>query len=170
MNPFRMEEIKSHVKIADENEATASEHNWMAAELIWQEVESGTTQKAIAKAISKSEAHVSFVKRCWQLRVVDTGLEGFAFGDLGSFYEFYNSPEVRGESADRERGGSGDGDGSDRRKPSGDYSAHGLTVQAYSAIDALCRNKGHQQLLSEEDLELLRELPSRIRALLRDIG
>lgn len=169
MNPFRMEEIKSHVKIADENEATASEHNWMAAELIWQEVESGTTQKAIAKAISKSEAHVSFVKRCWQLRVVDTGLEGFAFGDLGSFYEFYNSPEVRGDSAGRDRDGGGSGSG-DRRKPSGDYSASGLVTQAYTAIDALIRVPSHHELLTEEDLDRLRELPARIRALLRTIG
>ena len=68
----------------------------MAAQLIWEEIDSGTQQKAIAKAIGKSEAHVSFVKRCWELRDDQAGLEGFTFGDLGSFHEFYNSEEVKG--------------------------------------------------------------------------
>lgn len=170
MNTERITKIKGYVRIADQSEATSSEHNWMAAELIWEEIDSGTPQKEIARAIGKSEAHISFVKRCWELRVIKTGLEEFEYGDLGSFFQFYNSEEVKGESA-RDRSGSGDGEpGSDRRRPSGDYSAHGLTVQAYTAIDSLVRSKAHQQLLSEEDLEMLRELPSRIRALLRDIG
>lgn len=168
MNRDRIIKIKGYVRIADASEARASEHNWMAAELIWEEIDSGTQQKVIAREIGKSEAHVSFVKRCWELRVIKTGLEEFTYGDLGSFYEFYNSAEVRGESADRERGDGGNG--GDRRKPSGDYTASGLVTQAYTAIDALERNRAHHQLLTEEDLERLRELPARIRALLRTIG
>jgi hypothetical protein len=168
MNQGRITKIRKYVRIADEHEVKASEHNWMAAELIWEEIDSGTPQKEIAQAIGKSEAHVSFVKRCWQLRVVDTGLEGFAFGDLGSFYEFYNSSQVRGESAGGDHGG-GSGSG-DRRKPSGDYSASGLVTQAYTAIDALIRVPSHHELLTDEDLDRLRELPARIRALLRTIG
>jgi len=171
MNQARINRIRNHVKIADENEATASEHNWKASQLIWEEAESGTVQKEISRAIGKSEAHVSRMKKCWQLRVVDAGLEGFAFGDLGSFYDFYNSEQVRGESDSannrRDRNGVGE---RDRSKPSGDYSAHGLAVSAYNAIDALRRNKAHHELLTEEDLDLIRQLPAMIRALLRDIG
>lgn len=168
MDKARIARIKNYVRTADASEAKASEHNWMAAELIWEEIDSGTSQKDIAKAIGKSEAHISFVKRCWELRVIKLGLEEFQYADLGSFYEFYNSAQVKGESAGSDREGSGDRK-HDRREPDGDYTPSGLILQANSYIESLERN-WDPQLLSDDDISRMKSMMSRIRALLRDIG
>ena len=164
----RFAELRDHLKIAEESEATASEHNWAAAELVWDMVEDGIKQTEIASEIGKSQAHVTRLKKCWELRVVSAGLEEFSYSDLGSFYQFYNSPEVHGESS---RGGSGsDGESGDRRgveRERSDYSTAGLVLRASTAVDALFRNRAHWETFTDEDFTRLEEIQARIRRILR---
>ena len=87
------------------------------------------------------------------------------YSELGSFYQFYNSPEVHGESSREPGSGSGDRREADR----GDYSTSGLVFQARKAIDALFRNPAHMETISDEDVEALEEIQSRIRRILRQL-
>lgn len=160
----RFADLREHLKLADEHEKTSSEHNWAAAELVWEMVEDGIKQTEIASEIGKSQAHVTRLKKCWDLRVVQSGLEDFSYSSLGSFYQFYNSPEVHGESSRGNEPGSGSG--SDR-KERGDYSTSGLVFRASSAVDALFRNREHWKALTEDDIARMEEIQARIRRILR---
>jgi hypothetical protein len=154
----RITDIINHIKLADESEATASEHNWAAAQLIWEEVDDGATQKSIAAAIGKSETHVSFMRKCWEVKVASIGLTGFALSDLGSFYEVYNSVEVRGESAARDRGtGPGSGGGHLPGREPEETSGTAMITKAANLLDTVARNPGYWDMLTDDDLAVLNE-------------
>src|SRR3954447_22406816 len=121
-----IDQIKHYIKLADEAEGTASENNWAASRYVWEAVRAGVVQKDIAEETGKSQAHITRLKKCWEIRVVNQGLRRPVYRDLGNFYQFYNAPEVRGESANREPG-SGSGRDGDRRgeEERGDYSTSG---------------------------------------------
>lgn len=160
-----MDQIKHHMKLADESEATASENNWAASRYVWEAVQAGIVQKDIAEETGKSQAHITRLKKCWEVRVINQGVRRPVYRDLGNFYQFYNSPEVRGESArpDGERSGSGERRGGEERS---DYSTSGLVFRARSAIDALYRNDAHMETITDEDLAALKEIRARIREIL----
>jgi hypothetical protein len=168
-----IEAIAEHVKLAEESEQTASEHNWAASQLIYEAVQDGVKQKDIAEAIGKSETHISFMKKCWIVRVVNMGIEGYSLKDLGSFYDVYNSAQVRGESADREPGGEGGGAGGNKkqiREPGEDeHSGHGIVVKVANLLDRLADNRGFWDTLTEDDLVVLSEAEESIRSILADV-
>jgi len=169
----RIAEIKRHEAIADRDDAKTSDHRWEAARLIWEEItEAGTSRRALATAIGKSHTHVRYMFNCWDLvgrKLVVSGAET-SFPNFNTIYtsdEIRESPEDNdGEQGQKARRGRYSGSGEDQS----DYSAHGLVVQASNAIDALRRNPAYHQLLSEDDMVLLRELSGSVRALLRDIA
>jgi len=155
------------IKLADEAEGTASERNWAAAQWVYRAVKNGIVQKEIAEATGKSQAHITRLKKCWELRVVSQGLRRPVYAELGSFYQFYNSPEVHGESSRSEPGsGSGERRGETER---GDYSTSGLVFRARTAVDALYRDPVHIDALTDEDEAALREIQGRIREILRQL-
>jgi len=160
--------VTEAIKLADEAEGTASERNWAAAKYVYQAVKNGIVQKEIAEATGKSQAHITRLKKCWELRVISQGLRRPVYSELGSFYQFYNSPEVHGESSRGEAGGSGR-DGERRESEHGDYSTSGLVFRASSAIDALYRNPAHLETISDEDVATLEEIQRRIRGILRQL-
>ena len=166
-----MGKIKHHIKLADEAEGTASENNWAAARYVWEAVREGIVQKDIAEETGKSQAHITRLKKCWEIRVVSQGLRRPVYAELGNFYQFYNSPEVRGEPSDRSGSGSGSGSGrdGDRDGERGDYSTSGLVFRARSAVDALYRNPAHIESITDEDVDALREIQGRIREILRQL-
>jgi len=164
-----MDQIKHHIKLADESEATASENNWAAARFVYMAVKAGIVQKDIAEETGKSQAHITRLKKCWEIRVVNQGVKRPVYRDLGNFYQFYNSPEVRGESANREPGSGSGRDGERREAEHGDYSTAGLVFAARKAVDALYRNPEHMEAISDDDISALREIQARIREILRQL-
>jgi hypothetical protein len=62
----RVAEIIRHEKEADKIQLKADDHRWEAARLISEELESGKTQKALAKEISKTQGHVSKCAALWK--------------------------------------------------------------------------------------------------------
>lgn len=167
----RIEEIRKHEAIADRQEHLTSMHRWMAAELIWEEVTSGTSRRELATEIGKSHTHVRYMFNCWDMvgRKMIDGVKSHT--DLPNFNTVYNSAEVRGEH-DPDGGEEGEREGSHRRKGQepDDYSAHGLVMAASNSVDALARNRAYWPLLTDDDIAVLRELMPVIRALIRDIG
>lgn len=167
----RIAEIIDHIKLADRSEATASEHNWAASQLIWEEThdKKGRTQKEIAAAIGKSETHVSFMKKCWKVKVIDTGIEGFSLRALGSFYDMYNSEQVRGEASG---GGGGSGHkGNKREHEPGEQeldenTARGAITKAANLLYMLRKNPAYWPMLTDDDIVTLREAINDGRAIL----
>jgi hypothetical protein len=161
-----MDRIKHHMKLADESEATASENNWAAARYVWEAVKAGIVQKDIAEETGKSQAHITRLKKCWEIRVVNQGVRRPVYRDLGNFYQFYNSPEVRGESGREPGSGERERRGETER---GDYTTSGLVFRASSAIDALYRNPAHMETISDDDIDKLEEIRRRIAGILRKL-
>jgi hypothetical protein len=160
----RIEEIKKHLSIADEEEISVSDHRWEAARLIWEEIEeSGISFRRLGDEVGKSHSHVRYMYRTWDL--IGSRLPSNA---LPNFNTSYNSPEVRGETADE--------DSQERRRSlgggneRGDWSTSGLVNQASNAIDALYRNRAHWSTLTDLDIERLEEIPGRIRRIVRASG
>jgi hypothetical protein len=154
------------IKLADEAEGTASERNWEAAHSVWAAVQNGVTQARIVEATGKSKAHISRLKKCWEIRVVNQGLRRPVYSDLGSFYQFYNSPEVHGESS-RGEVGSGEGERDRKRSDPSDYTTAGLVLAAWKALDALARNPAHMETITDEDLDRVESMTALIRRILR---
>jgi len=159
-------QVTEAIKLADEAEGTASERNWAAARWVYQAVKNGIVQKDIADATGKSQAHISRLKKCWEIRVINQGLRRPDYAELGSFYQFYNSPEVHGESSREPGSGTGERRGETER---GDYSTSGLVFRARTAVDALYRDPVHIDALTDEDEAALREIQGRIREILRQL-
>ena len=156
------------IKLADEAEGTASERNWEASRYVYEATSNGIRQREIADATGKSQAHISRLLKCWEVRVINQGLRRPVYAELGSFYQFYNSPEVHGESSrgevgsgDRERGGSG------RDREASDYTTAGLVLAAWKALDALARNPAHMETITDEDLDRVEKMTALIRRILR---
>lgn len=68
-------------------EREADDAQWEAARLITEELDSGKSQRQLAREIGKSQTHVRYMAKCWLLR------ENYSFHS--SFSELYNSPEIR---------------------------------------------------------------------------
>lgn len=71
-------------------EREADDAQWEAARLISEELDSGKSQRQLAREIGKSQTHVRYMVKCWSLR------ENYSFHS--SFSELYNSPEIRAAS------------------------------------------------------------------------
>jgi len=164
----RIAEIKHHLAEADGDEATVSVHRWAAARLIYEEVQSGTSRRALAEQVGKSHTHIRYMYNCWDIVGRKLQVSG-SEKSLPNFQAIYASDEIRGMEDGEEQKGSGD---RRRKRPDDEnsYTTHGLVVQAATAIDALARNKTHHSLLTEDDLKLLRAIPPTVRALLRESG
>lgn len=161
----RVGQIIEHEAIADRNDATTSEHKWIAAQLIWEEVTEGASRRELGRQIGKSHTHVRYMFNCWDL--VGRKLGGLdADGGLPSFNEIYNSVEVRGDPGE----GSGQSGGKHRRREPEDHSAHGLVMAASGAISELSDNPAFWAVMTDEDWAIIRELPAVIEAFLRDSG
>jgi len=161
----RIAEIRKHEAIAERNDSTTSHHRWIAAQLIWEEVNEGKSRRQLGQEIGKSHTHVRYMYNCWDL--VGRKLGGIdADGGLPNFNEIYNSVEVRG---DPESGGDGP-TGKHRRREPEDHSAHGLVMAASVALGELAANPAFWPLLTNEDWALVFELPAVIDGFLRDAG
>jgi hypothetical protein len=160
MNKVRIREIIALLRQAEHDGTTQSEYNWRASRLIWEEVQAGTKQVDLAQQIGKSQSHVTRLKKCWQIFVIDPGVEFSCYADLGSFYEAYNSPEVHGESQrrnERNRGDYGQGPGgkNSRSSEDEDFSADGLIKRSYTALSILANNPAFWPLLTKEGHNML---------------
>lgn len=160
----RIEKIKHHLAAAEGPDRQASHHLWVASQLIWEEVEAGTSRRQLAQEIGKSHTHVRYMYNCWDLvgRKVMTGAADTEA--LPSFNEVYHSTEVRGDSDQ------GSGDGKRREREVDDHSAHGLTSRAATAINELASNPAFWPLMTEEDWMVIREIPAVIRSMIRESG
>jgi hypothetical protein len=172
MNKVRIREIIALLRQAEHDGTTQSEYNWRASRLIWEEVQAGTKQVDLAQQIGKSQSHVTRLKKCWQIFVINPGVEFSCYADLGSFYEAYNSPEVHGESQrrnERNRGDYGQGPGgkNSRSSEDDDFSGHGLVARAYTAISILSNNPGFWDVLGEEDWIMLKAVPGLVSSIQR---
>jgi len=154
----RIEEIKFHLSAAEGPDRQAGIHMWEAARLIWEEVDSGTSRRELAREIGKSHTHVRYMYNCWDLVGRKTD------GDLPNFNEVYHSSEVRGENEDTEPSERKRG-----REPE-DHSAHGLVMTITGALGELTGNPAFWPLMTDEDWALISEVPAVIDALMRDSG
>jgi hypothetical protein len=166
----RIAEIKRCLLVADGDEKIVSKHRWKAAKLIWEEVKDGKSRRELGEEIGKSHTHVRFMYNCWDMvgrkLLVSAGLDS-----LPNFQAIYTSDEVRGTSdSDEHKEGSGSRKREPGKDPRSEYTAHGLVVQADNAIDALLRSPAYHQLISDEDIVILRKLPAEIRSLIRKCG
>jgi hypothetical protein len=106
------------------------------------------------------------MQKCWKL-VGQVQYEAFKddFAQYPNFTTIYQSDEIRGEG-DQDKGGDRKRSGHDQE----DFSAHGLTVAASNAVGSLADNPAFWPLLTDEDIEMLRETKDALRALIRDVG
>lgn len=161
----RIEEIKYHLAAAEGPDRQSSHHMWVAAQLIWEEIEEGKSRRQLAQEIGKSHTHVRYMYNCWDLvgRKVMTGEADTEA--LPNFNEVYHSTEVRGDPDEQGRG-----EGKRRERELDDHSAHGLAMKAASVINELASNPAFWPLMTEEDWMVIRELPAVIRSMLRESG
>jgi hypothetical protein len=86
----RVKQIIYHEREARRLQAETDEHQWIAARLISEELETGKAKAQLGREIHKTEAHVRYMARCHKAKL--------KFGsDLPPFNTVYNSPEVRGK-------------------------------------------------------------------------
>ena len=155
---------------AAQTEKASSADRWRAAQLIHGQLEHKTFRKLsedIKTAGGKgSIGHLERMKKCWEI-VGSVQWEAFKddFAQYPNFTTIYQSDEIRGE-------GEGDKGGDRKRKGSDqeDFSAHCLAQAASDAVASLAENPAFWPLLTDEDLEMLRETKDTLRALIRDVG
>ena len=88
----RVKQIIYHEQEASRLQAEADEHQWIAARLISEELETGKSKAQLGREIHKTEAHVRYMARCHKAKL--------KFGsDAPPFNTVYNSPEVRGKTS-----------------------------------------------------------------------
>jgi len=172
----RIAEIVQLEGMASANREDRSASRWKAAKLIWEELQEKSftqlSQEIKLAGGSGSIGHLTYASRSWEITVVKSGLKFNSLKSLPNFNTIYNSDDIR-RPEDRKRRDVGDG--SDRKRepgkdPRSEYTAHGLVVQADNAIDALLRSPAYHQLISDEDIVILRKLPAEIRSLIRKCG
>lgn len=174
-----MDKVQTIVKLQRESaqlDDDSNDRRWREAKLIWEELQSRSF-RALGTAIkeaggSGSLRHLQLMKKCWEgfgQPLWDGGNEDFS--KYPRLNELYNSDEVRGEpDGDDNGGGGGSGDRKrDRREPEGDYTPSGLILQANSYLEALERG-WDPKLLTDDDIDRMKSIAARIRALLRTIG
>lgn len=91
----RVSEIVRLEAAADVKDVEASELRWLAAELIVAELESGKSQRQLAREIGKTQQHVSRVKISWDV------VRHLKVSDRPPFNTVYNSSEVRTPKASK---------------------------------------------------------------------
>lgn len=171
----RIAEIVALEGYADVNRETRSAQRWAAARLIWEELQSKsyTVLSVEIKAAGGkgSIGHLTCMKRCWELVVVQPGIEPTDYDDLPFFGTVYQSDEVR-RPADRKRRKTTDGHearghrAGHRKDPCLHESAHAWIVNADEALDALAEHRVSWPFLTPEDLERLRGLPAKVDTIL----
>lgn len=165
-----MDEIKQiqyHENAAEMPEGQASYHKWWAAKLIAEVVDSGTSQRELGQQLGKSNTHVRYMYRSWNL----VGRKLYVSGNeemegMPNFSTVYNSDEVRGrdgealipvpevEKAER----TGDvGGGYTENDIDDDPTAAGMVRAIARAAMSLRRSEALKDLLTDEDYALLGE-------------
>jgi hypothetical protein len=170
-----IQEVREHLEAAKAHDITASEHNWTAARILWEKFDNDKTlvQAQVARELGCSPMHITFMRRCWQVFVVDHDVQISSVRDLGSFYMAYNSDEVR-KPEDSYHGG--EGERGSRRKPGRpepdirDYSADGRAELAHRAVSSLVDNPDSKKLLTEDGIAHLRETYDALRVFFRKYG
>jgi hypothetical protein len=175
----RIQRIIDHEQATDIPEAEVNVHKWKAARLIWEELQSKTVRDLGAEIKERgvkrgySITHLTWMKKCWQVVVVDRGLVFGSVSDLPPFNQIYNSDEVRGTGKEEKQGPKRErqerperGERKERpAKEGSDFSPSGLVATAERAVSLLATNRAYWQLLSAEDRNLL----SRVAGLCADI-
>jgi len=136
-------------------ERASSGDRWHAAHLISAQLARKTyrqlSQEIVSAGGKGSIGHLERMAKCWKLvgRVqYETHKEDWA--RYPNFTTVYQSDEVRG-TAEESSGSQGSG-GRDEE----DQSAHGLTMAAANAIAKLARNRVYWPLLTEDDVNTLK--------------
>lgn len=170
MHNGEVEEIVRLEGQAAQTEKASSGDRWRAAQLIHGQLAHKTFRQLsqdIKEAGGKgSIGHLERMKKCWEI-VGSVQWEAFKddFAQYPNFTNIYQSDEIRGENPE-------DKGGDRKRKPNDheDFSAHGLALAASNAVASLVENPAFWPLLTDEDVELLRETKDTLRVLIRDIG
>jgi len=63
----RVGQIIEHERLAEELQAQSDQHRWEAARLIAAELADGKSQRQLSQEIGKSQTHVSFAAKTWEL-------------------------------------------------------------------------------------------------------
>lgn len=171
-----VERIRELEPKAEKTSALGSKLHWEVAELYWIAIEKdGITKASLARQVGKTAMHVLYMYRCWDRIVAKPGLVWDGdYGNLPSFYQTYNSDDVRSPD-DEDENGHGGGEGSrrsasSRNEQQADYTGHGLVTDIANGVHALSRNPAYIPLLTEDDIHVLREAYAALRALLADIA
>jgi hypothetical protein len=131
-------------QLAKVPESNVSDVRWQAAKLYWEEHHSGTPQKEISERVGKSQPHVCYMIKCWDIcgRLID----GSA---LPEFQSIYHSSEVRGPSFDEDRPHSGGQ--RERRRPRPD-DIHTRVAKLGWLADAIEPDAGALTAQDQKDL------------------
>lgn len=161
----RIDEIIYHETAADAESSTRSAHRWQAAKLIYEEVESGKTKYKLAQEIGKSQHHVRWSARCWDL-VGKHYADGNEFSDFPNFNDTYHSDMIRGDqelpSEERKPRSSGRSwsSSNEAAEPERD-NAPAWVAMADEAARLLDAHPITWQLLTEDDRIVLKSLPGK---------
>lgn len=163
----RIERIIELEKRAERPAALDSKCKWEAARLYWEEIEAGQSKAYLAEQTGKSAMHILFMYRCWDVCIVRPAIKFGSYEELPSFYQTYNSEEVR-RPQDRERRedrsaptdsrtprGEGKRDHTPREDDGPDYTGHGLIATIVKSVAILRSNRAYWQVLSEADVTQL---------------
>jgi len=161
----RIRRIIRHEAAADRDDTAISRHRWQAAQLIWEELQTGTTMTALGEAIGRSRQHVLYASRCWELAG-----QSYDEGDLPPFNTIYHSVEVRGSQHPPVIG-----DQPAREQPItqdqvGPHTAHAWVEQASEAVRSLTEHQATWPFLDANDIATLANLPNRIQAIVDQLA
>ena len=98
MNQRRIKRIKAEERAADASEKDVEAHRWEAARLIVEELDSGTTQAALAKELGQARTTVTNKARTWRKY-------GPGPGPLPQWHVAYEEVNHGGTSRKRVKGG-----------------------------------------------------------------
>jgi hypothetical protein len=161
----RIQEIVSHLAVADGTDAGADPHRWEASRLIYDDLQTGKSLRELGREIGKSHMYVQYMQRTWALGkdfcpVYDpTGLSGTTWPD---FKEIFYSAEVRGEASAKPKPSRKSPKGKSDPKEQGDESLSGQIRKAAELFNMIVTNPAIADTLSEEDYAV-------IEAMLEDI-
>jgi hypothetical protein len=173
--PDKIAEIVALEGYADVDREARSAQRWAAARLIYEELQTksfGALSAEIKEAGGKgSIGHLTCMKRCWVLIVVQGGIEPTDYADLPFFGTVYNSEEVR-RPADRKRRRSTTGHedrghrAGHKKDPCLHESASAWVLNAETALATLAEHRVSWQFLTAEDLTRLHGLIPKIENLI----
>lgn len=162
-------------KASIRRDTTSSTEKWEAAHLIWLELnqDNPPSKAALGEKIGRTPQHVLYMSRCWDNFVAKPGIEWLGepdYASLGSFYEVYNSDDVRGKGTNSRKARPEPRETTGKADHSQDFSGHTLVTDAHTALSILSNNPGYWAALSSEDWDMIQAIPDMISRITGDDG